>query len=68
MTLLFGAKPSENITIEGVHDFNSGMYIGAVSASSNRYAWIRGATFIGQAAVSGTLTLTWQGTFPFALP
>jgi hypothetical protein len=39
MTLLFeGAKPPENITLHGAHDFNSGGEIGSVSAASTAFA------------------------------
>jgi hypothetical protein len=64
----FSSLPPENITLQGSHDFSSGAYIGGVSAASNRYAWIRGATFTGTAGATGSLTITWVGTFPFALP
>jgi hypothetical protein len=38
VTLFFlPAKPPENITLQGAHDFNSGNQIGSVSAASNAY-------------------------------
>jgi hypothetical protein len=39
MTLFFlGAKPPENMTLHGAHDFNSGGEIGSVSAASAAWA------------------------------
>jgi hypothetical protein len=39
ITLFFlGAKPPENITLHGAHDFNSGGQIGSVSAASTTFA------------------------------
>jgi hypothetical protein len=39
ITLFFiGAKPPENITLHGAHDFNSGGQIGSVSAASTAFA------------------------------
>lgn len=38
LTLFFeGAKPPENITVQGSHDFNSGGEIGSVSAASPQF-------------------------------
>jgi hypothetical protein len=39
ITLFFlGAKPPQNITLHGAHDFNSGGQIGSVSAASTTFA------------------------------
>ncbi len=58
MTLFFiGELPPQNITLQGSHDFNSGIYIGSVSAASSDFAKVRDASFSGQADVVGTLTI-----------
>jgi hypothetical protein len=58
MTLFFiGELPPQNITLQGSHDFNSGVYIGSVSATSSDFAKVRGVSFSGQAGVTGTLTV-----------
>jgi hypothetical protein len=63
MTLFFtvatAAPAPQNITLEGAHSFNTGGFMGSVSASSDRYAWIRGASATVTAATS--LTITWLG-------
>ena len=45
-----GAHPPENITLQGAHDFNSGVYIGSVSAASRLFATRRTHTFAGNSA------------------
>ena len=58
MTLFFlGEKPPQNITLQGSHDFNSGAYIGSVSAASSNFAQVRGRSIQGQAGAPGTLTI-----------
>ena len=55
MTLFFiGAKPPENITLHGAHDFNSGGQIGSVSAASMTFASHIGKQF---KLVVNTLTI-----------
>lgn len=55
MTLFFlGAKPPENITLHGAHDFNSGGEIGSVSAASASQASHIGKQF---KRVVNTLTI-----------
>ncbi len=69
MTIFFlGSTPPENITLQGAHDFNSGRYIGSVSAASARFNWVRNATFAGSAGATGTLTITWLGSDSLTLP
>ena len=61
LTLFFlGENPPQNITIEGSHDFNSGKYIGSVSAASRAFRHVRGQTFRGDTAVD-TLTISRLG-------
>jgi hypothetical protein len=58
MTLFFiGELPPENITLQGSHDFDSGEYIGSVSAASGDFAKVRDSSFSGQAGDIGTLTI-----------
>ena len=57
LTLFFlGGNPPQNITLQGSHDFNSGKYIGSVSATSHGFRHVRGQTFAGNAAAD-TLTI-----------
>jgi hypothetical protein len=55
--MVIGSDPPECLTLQGTHSYNSGVYIGSVSAASAAFAYLRGATFVGQAGV-GSLTLT----------
>ena len=55
---LSGARPPENVTFQGAHDFNGGGYIGSVSAASGAYSFLRGGTISGNSG-AGTVTLTW---------
>jgi len=64
----FNSLPPENITLQGSHNFNSGVFIGGVSATSSRYAFIRGATFTGTAGATSTLTISWLGSSQLSLP
>ena len=67
-TLFFlDEKPPQNITFQGAHDFNSGRYIGSVSAASTKYAWINGALFTGESG-AGTLKIDWLGSDGLTLP
>ena len=55
MTLFFlGAKPPENITLLGAHDFNNGGEIGSVSAASSAFSAHIGKQF---KRVANTLTI-----------
>ena len=55
MTLFFpGAKPPENITLLGAHDFNNGGEIGSVSAASSAFSAHIGRQF---KRVANTLTI-----------
>jgi hypothetical protein len=55
VTIFFlGAKPPENITLHGSHDFNSGGEIGSVSAASSAFATHIGKQF---KRVVNTLTI-----------
>jgi len=46
VTIFFlGQKPTENITLQGSHDFDSGKGIGSVSAASKQYSYLIGKTF-----------------------
>jgi len=46
VTIFFlGQKPPENITLQGSHDFDSGIEIGSVSAASKQYSYLIGKTF-----------------------
>jgi streptogramin lyase len=55
VTLFFlGAKPPENMTLHGAHDFNSGGEIGSVSAASSAFASHIGKQF---KRVGNTLTI-----------
>lgn len=60
MTLFFykSGAPPVNLTLQGAHDFNSGKYIGSVSAASSSIAVLIGATFAGDAAAN-KLVLTY---------
>ncbi len=60
-------KPPQNITLQGAHDFNSGVYKGSVSAASQKYNWIRDASFIGNTA-KDTLTIQWLESPGLTLP
>ncbi len=60
-------KPPQNITLQGAHDFNSGIYKGSVSAASEKYDWIRNASFIGNTAKK-TLRIEWLGSKQLSLP
>lgn len=53
-----GDNPPENVTIQGSHDFDSGDYIGSVSAASDAYFFLIGADVTGSTATD-TLTLSW---------
>jgi hypothetical protein len=56
VTLFFeGAKPPENITLHGAHDFNSGNEVGSVSAASTAFAAHIGKQF---KRIVNTLTIT----------
>ncbi len=45
-TILFlGKQPPENMTLQGVHDYNSGDQTGSVSAASGQYAAYIGKAF-----------------------
>jgi len=56
MTLFFlGAKPPENMTLHGAHDFNSGGQIGSVSAASSAFSARIGKQF---KRVGNTLTIS----------
>ena len=47
MTIFFlGSSPPENITVQGVHDFDSGRQIGSVSAASPSQAAYIGRSFV----------------------
>jgi hypothetical protein len=62
MTIFFlGASPPQNITLQGAHDFSSGISRGSVSAASTKYNWIRDAIFTGNAAAN-TLQINWLGS------
>lgn len=68
LTIFFrGKKPPENLTLQGAHDFNSGKYIGSVSAASSKYAWIIGAIFSGSTATN-SLKIGWLGANQLTLP
>jgi hypothetical protein len=60
-------KPPQNITLQGAHDFNSGKYIGSVSAASSKYNGIRDASFTGDTS-NDTLILDWLGSNTLTLP
>jgi hypothetical protein len=60
-------KPPQNITLQGAHDFNSGIYKGSVSAASKKYNWIRDASFTGNTAKK-TLRIEWLGSKQLSLP
>ena len=45
-----GAHPPENMTLQGSHDFSSGVYIGSVSAASRVFASRRLHLFAGNSA------------------
>lgn len=48
MTVFFlGDAPPQNITLQGSHDFQSGGFIGSVSAASDAFDRVRGASFLG---------------------
>jgi len=68
MTIFFlREKPPQNITLQGAHDFNSGKYIGSVSAASSRYNWIRDASFTGNTSTD-KLKFEWLGSNSLTLP
>ena len=55
MTLFFlGGKPSENVTLLGAHDFDTGDEIGSVSAASSTFSAHIGKQF---KRVGNTLTI-----------
>jgi hypothetical protein len=55
LTLFFlGAKPPENMTLHGAHDFDSGSEIGSVSAASSAFSAQIGKPF---KRVANTLTV-----------
>ncbi len=64
------AMPPQNITLQGVHSFNSGTFIGGVSATSTHYTFAQGgqATIVIPASGVQTLTLTWNGSNQLTLP
>lgn len=54
MTLFFlGDLPPQNITLQGSHDFQSGGFVGSVSAASDAFGRVRDASFIGIADAGG---------------
>ena len=60
VTLLFGE--AESITLQGAHDFNTGSYLGSVSATSRLLAPVRGRSFTGSTipvpfGSAGTVTI-----------
>jgi hypothetical protein len=68
ITLFFlRERPPENITLQGAHDFNSGVSKGSVSAASAKYNWVRDASFTGN-STSSTLTIEWLGSGGLTLP
>lgn len=68
MTLFFQSeRPPQNITIQGAHDFGTGVYRGSVSAASARYDWVRSATVSGS-TTAGTITFEWVGSPTLTLP
>lgn len=50
-------NPPQNITLQGSHDFDSGDYIGSVSAASKDLSILVGESFSGSSALD-TLTIT----------
>jgi hypothetical protein len=59
------SAPLNNITVEGSHSFNSGAFLGSVSAASSKYHFTVGAAAVGTIGSSETLKLTWTGATPF---
>ena len=56
VTMFFlGAKPPENMTLQGAHDFGSGTEIGTVSAASSAYSARIGKQFkrVGDTLIIG---------------
>lgn len=72
VTLFFSktGSPPQNITLQGAHDFSSGVFKGSVSAASDRYSWIQGAEAIMKPSEGGTnvLTLRWTASHQLTLP
>ncbi len=73
ITLFFTPKVAgdvpEVVTLQGAHSFNTGEFVGSVSAASNRYTWIIGAD--ASAQISGgatTLTMIWNGSKHLTIP
>jgi hypothetical protein len=56
---LLGTNPPQNLTLQGSHSFDNGVYIGSISAASGNLASLVGATFSGKAGTTGTLTITY---------
>jgi len=62
VTLIMGNTPADNITLQGAHAFDTGSYLGSVSATSRLWAPVRGRSFTGSTlpvpfGSSGTLTI-----------
>ncbi len=74
ITLFFTPKVTgdvpEVITLEGAHSFNTGNFVGSVSAASSHYSWIIGAD--ASAAIPSTgvtvLSLAWNGSKGLSVP
>ena len=72
--VLFFANPrggaANSVTAEGSHDFNSGAFLGSVSASSSVFQYLRNAdaSYTIPAAGQISLTLSWVGSTPSKLP
>ena len=76
VALLFAPKAgttpvTENITMDGTHDFTSGDFKGSVSATSSAYSWVRDAdadyTPTGAVGVA-TLVIRWTGSGQLVIP
>jgi hypothetical protein len=75
MTLFFtplvaGAVP-EVVVVQGAYSYNSGAFVGSVSAASEKYTWIIGADASGTIATgtsNTTLTLAWNGSKHLTIP
>ncbi len=68
ITLVLAASasaPLNNITVEGSHSFDSGAFLGGVSAASSKYHFAVGGAAVGAAGSSETLKLTWTGSTVF---
>jgi len=75
LTLFFAPKTRgstlpESVTLDGAHDFSSGSFRGSVSAASNPYSWIRGASaaYSVPALKVETLLIVWAGNDRATLP